>query len=135
MLALERISLDDYGQALRRRDAEGLTTAAYPVERPFEIIDNYAIELSRLGLELAGLDSGGSGPAILARLRIAGVISAARCERLTRIHAQRNELQHEYPDARAALVYEAAQLQVAEMPGFFRDYAAWMRKLGFGFQS
>ena len=40
--------------------------------------------------------------------------------------------QHEYPDARAALVYDAAKVQVAELPGFFRDYAAWMRKLGFG---
>ena len=131
-LALDEISAADYEQALRTRDAAALTRHAYPIERSFEILDNYVIELARLGLDAAGKDSTGSAPAVLQRLRAESVISEARRGKLSDVNDRRNELQHEYPDARAALVYEAAQVLAAELPGFFRDYAAWLRKLGFG---
>ena len=130
--ALEQVSVEDYELALRDRTAEALTKYVYPIERPFEILSNYVIELTRMGLELANRDSTGAGPAMLERLRVEGVISEQRRAKLKYIHDQRNELQHEYPDARGALVYDAAKVQVAELPGFFRDYAAWMRRLGFG---
>ena len=133
-LALERISGEDYGQALATRDAERLAVHAYPIERPLEILTNYVIELARMGLELAGKDSTGTAPVILERLRAEGVIGEQRRATLKSIHDQRNELQHEYPDARAALVYDAAVGLVDELPGFFRDYAAWMRHLGFAKQ-
>jgi hypothetical protein len=29
-------------------------------------------------------------------------------------------------------VYEAARVLADELPGYFRDYAKWMRALGFG---
>jgi len=135
VLALEQISAADYEHALRTRDAEALTRHAYPLERPFEILDNYVVELVRAGLDLAGMDSTGSAPVIVNRLRAAGIISDARRRKLRDAHDRRNELQHEYPDARAALVYEAATVLIAELPGFFRDYSAWMRDLGFGEQS
>lgn len=131
-LALERISSTEYEQALATREAEALTSHAYPIERPFEILDNYVGELARLGLDAAGKDSTGTAPTILKRLHAEGVISEARRKKLRDVHDRRNELQHEYPDARAALVYEDAQTLVAELPGFFRDYAKWMRELGFG---
>ena len=133
-LALERISGEDYGQALRTRDAERLAAHAYPIERPFEILTNYVIELAHMGLELAGKDSTGTASVILERLRAEGVTSEQRRVTLKHIHDQRNELQHEYPDARAALIYDAAASLVGELPGFFQEYAAWMRKLGFGKQ-
>ncbi len=132
VLALERTSAVDYAQALKTREAEALTQHAYPLERPFEILDNYVVELARTGLELAGEDNTGTASAVLTRLQSAGVISEARRKKLRDVNDRRNELQHEYPDARAALVYEAATLLVAELPGFFRDYGAWMRELGFG---
>ena len=125
VLALERISAADYEQALATRDADALTQHAYPLERPFEILDNYIVELARLGLDAAGADSTGTAPAILKRLHAEGVISESRRKKLTDVHHRRNELQHE--DAGAALVYEAARLLADELPGFFRDYAKWMR--------
>jgi uncharacterized protein YutE (UPF0331/DUF86 family) len=131
VLALERISAADYEQALATRDADALTQHAYPLERPFEILDNYIVELARLGLDAAGADSAGTEPEILKRLHAKGVISESRRKKLRDVHDRRNELQHEYPDARATLVYEAARVLVDELPGFFRDYAKWMRELGF----
>jgi len=131
VLALEQISAADYEQALRTREAAALTQHAYPLERPFEILDNYVVELVRAGLDLAGKESTGTASAILKRLHGEGVISGARRTKLRDVHDRRNELQHEYPDARAALVYDAATVLVAELPGFFRDYARWIRELGF----
>lgn len=135
VLALDQIARADYESALRTREAGALTRNAYPLERPFEILDNYVIELARLGLDLAGRDSTGSALSILRRLSAEDVISETRREKLADVHDRRNELQHEYPDARAAEIYDAARVLVAELPGFFRDYAAWMRGLGFGERS
>jgi uncharacterized protein YutE (UPF0331/DUF86 family) len=135
VLALDRISAADYEQALTTRDADALTQHAYPLERPFEILDNYIVELARLGLDAAGLDSTGSAPGILTRLHSEGVISESRRKKLRDVHDRRNELQHEYPDARATLVYDAVRVLADELPGFFRDYAKWMRALGFGEQN
>lgn len=132
VLALERTSAADYEQALKTREAEALMQHAYPLERPFEILDNYIVELARAGLDLAGKDSTGTALSVFKRLRSEGVISEARQKKLRDVNDRRNEVQHEYPDARAALVYEAATVLVAELPGFFRDYGAWMRGLGFG---
>lgn len=103
----------------------------YPLERAFEIVDNYVVELAALGLAECGIESL-DAPRNLARLRKEGAIGGMRCRNLARIHRVRNELAHEYPDVRAQAVYEAAQLLAGELPGFFRDYAAWMRRLGFG---
>jgi uncharacterized protein YutE (UPF0331/DUF86 family) len=133
-LALDEISAADYERALRTREAAALTRYAYPIERPFEILDNYLIELARLGLDVAGKDSTGSAGAVLKRLRAEDVISESRRRTLSDVNDRRNELQHEYPDARATLVYQAARALVDELPGFFRDYASWLRRLGFGEQ-
>lgn len=108
----------------------------YAVERPFELLDNYVIELGSAGLVAAGVYQPGSEPtsgiAILRALRDQGVISAERCTRLERIHRARTDVQHEYPDVRAHNLHEAAHLLVAELPGFVGDYQTWLRKLGFG---
>lgn len=108
----------------------------YAVERPFELLDNYVIELATEGLVTAGvLEAGedpGGGIAVLRRLRDANVISRARCDRLERVHRVRSEIQHEYPDVRSHSVHEAAQLLTAELPGFLADFARWLRVLGFG---
>lgn len=109
---------------------------AYAVERPFELLDNYVIELAAAGLVEALVYQPGSVPssgiAVLRALRDAGVISAERCTRLERIHRVRSELQHAYPDVRAHAVHEAAHLLVVELPGLVRDYQGWLRTLGFG---
>lgn len=109
---------------------------AYAVERPFELLDNYVIELAVAGLVEARIYQPGSAPssgiAVLRAVRDVGVISAERCTRLERIHRVRTDVQHAYPDVRAHAVHEAAHLLVVELPGFVRDYQGWLRKLGFG---
>jgi uncharacterized protein YutE (UPF0331/DUF86 family) len=131
-LALDQISPTDYEEALTLREAERLVNHAYPIERPFEILTNYVVELARHGLDLAGKDSTGNATAVLDRLRAQGVISETGRAKLADVQQRRNELQHEYPDARAAQTYAAASALVAELPTFLRDYAAWLRSLGFG---
>ena len=68
VLALDQISAAEYEDALKTREAEALTGYAYPLERPFEILDNYVVELARAGLEVAGKDSTGTASAVLTRL-------------------------------------------------------------------
>ena len=133
VLGLDTVSADEFARAAREGDTESLTRTVYPIERAFEVVVNYVAELVALWLAEAGLPAS-SGPDDLRRLEAEGVIARARRDNLTRIHRVRNELAHEYPDVRARSVYEAAQLLAAELPGFFREYAAWMRKLGFGQQ-
>jgi uncharacterized protein YutE (UPF0331/DUF86 family) len=130
-LALEQTSLDAFRSAARGTDPAALTRAVYPVERGFEVLCNYAAELAELGLNEAGLEPG-DRPANIRLLERERVISAARSRRLRAALEARNALQHEYPDVRAAGTYEAAGDLVAELPGFLRDYVAWLRRLGFG---
>ncbi|MGH3093903.1 MAG: HepT-like ribonuclease domain-containing protein, partial [Gaiellaceae bacterium] len=84
-----------------------------------------------LGLDEAGF-APGDRPANLRLLVREKVISAARARKWRGILEARNELQHAYPDVRAAGVYEAASALVDDLPAYLRDYVAWMRRLGFG---
>jgi uncharacterized protein YutE (UPF0331/DUF86 family) len=131
----EDFDLDAFAAASASADPEELARV-YAVERPFELVDNYVVELAVAGLEAAGtLEPGedpGGGIAALRRLRDAGVVSQQRCDRLERVHRVRTEIQHEYPDVRSRSVHEAAYLLASELPGFLRDYARWLRELGFG---
>jgi uncharacterized protein YutE (UPF0331/DUF86 family) len=107
----------------------------YAVEHGFELLTNYIGRLTVDGLRLTGErrpDESANLPRDLRRLRDAGVIPEARCERLIRFVAIRNELQHEYPWVKAAATYAAAVELVDELPRFLRDYGAWLRKLGYG---
>lgn len=130
-LQLERTPRKEFEQAARAADAEGLARSVYPIERAFEILTNYVAELAELGLREAGIVPA-DRPTNLRLLCREGVFSSERGRRLRGILGARNDLQHEYPDVRAAGIYEEAASLVQELPGFLRDYVAWMRKLGFG---
>jgi uncharacterized protein YutE (UPF0331/DUF86 family) len=127
-------SLDAFTAASGSSDPEELARV-YAVERPLELLENYVVELAAAGIELAGLRGPGepaSGIRDLRHLQAEGVVSRRRCDRLVRLHEIRNMLVHEYPDLRARTVHEAAGLLVVELPGFLRDYGAWLRSLGYG---
>ena len=128
---LDSISLEDYSRASVSSDERQLSRLVYPIERPFEIVDNYVVELAELALEELAL---GTGDARwnLRRLEEEGAISGERRRRLTEVHRIRNDAQHGYADVPARLLYEAAQQLVAEVPGLLRDYARWLRKHGYG---
>ena len=128
---LEQTTRDQFVQAARLSDPVEITTHVYPLERAFEILCNYVAELNELGLEEAG-SSPGDRPANLRLLVRWKVISSARAQRWRGILGARNELQHEYPDARATGIYDAAAALRDDLPGYLHDYVEWLRRLGFG---
>jgi uncharacterized protein YutE (UPF0331/DUF86 family) len=128
---LEESSDEDFTRAARLGDPVELARHVYPLERAFEILCNYAAELNALGLQEAGIEPE-DRPANLRLLVREDVIDGRLARVLRGTLNARNELQHEYPDARAAGIYQAATDLAAELPGYLRCYVAWMRRLGFG---
>jgi uncharacterized protein YutE (UPF0331/DUF86 family) len=128
---LERITLEEYRRALVSRTTSDLNTSVYPLERPFEIVDNIVLELAEEGLAATEKATGPDRPADLRRLRDLGVITTVRCKRLIDCHRVRNEAQHGYVDIDPKIVYEAAIMLPDEAIDFLRDYVAWLRKRGF----
>jgi uncharacterized protein YutE (UPF0331/DUF86 family) len=128
---LERTAEDTFALAARRGDPEQLSSQVYPLERAFEILCNYVAELNELGLQEAGLEPG-DRPTNLRLLEREKVLGSERTRRWRGILEARNELQHEYPDVRATGIYRAAVALAGDFPAYVRDYAAWMRQLGFG---
>lgn len=126
------ITKAQYAAAAKGGSSEELIAFVYPLERAFEILANFVVELSELGLELAGAVPDSSKAKVLQQLEPAGVISKPRRRKLVEIYGVRNEMQHLYPDIRAEAVHDAATELLAELPGFFGDYARWMRELGYG---
>jgi hypothetical protein len=106
----------------------------YPLERAFEILCNYVDELNELGLQEAGLTAG-DRPTDLRLLERERVIGPERARRWRGILEARNELQYEYPDRRAARIYEAALELARDLPAYVRTYVDWMRRLGFSGES
>lgn len=107
---------------------------AYAVERPFELLENYIIELARAGLEAAQVvdDADGmSGRQVLRALADEDVISKSLRDRLIEIHDLRNQLAHEYPDVNAQKLYDAASAFQPLVQQFIRAYLKWLDRLGF----
>jgi uncharacterized protein YutE (UPF0331/DUF86 family) len=128
--ALERTTEEQFAAAARAADPERLLAVVYPLERAFELLCNYVAELNELGLSEAGIATA-DRPTSLRVLEREHVISHSRARRWRGILDARNELQHEYPDIRAGRIYEAALILAEDLPGYLRDYVAWMRELGF----
>ena len=128
---LERITLDEYQRALAGRTTDDFNTAVYPLERPFEIVDNMLIELAEEGLAAAERATGPERADDLRRLRDLGVITSDHCDRLIRCNRVRNATQHAYADIEPEAVYEAAMILRDEAIPFLRNYVAWLRELGF----
>lgn len=130
-LLLEETPEEDFTRAARLGDPVELVRHVYPLERAFEILCNYTAELNALGLEEAGIKPEDRRANLRLLLR-EGVIDGRGARVLRGTLNARNELQHEYPDVRAAGIYQAATDLAAELPRYLRRYVAWMRRLGFG---
>lgn len=130
-LVLERTGEEEFVRAARLVDPEQLSRHVYPLERAFEILCNYVAELNELGLKEAGLTAG-DRPTNLRLLEREQLIGPERARRWRGILEARNELQHEYPDIRAARIYQAAVELARDLPAYVRTYVGWMRRLGFG---
>jgi uncharacterized protein YutE (UPF0331/DUF86 family) len=123
-------STDDerYATAARSSDPDVLTRDVYPLERAFEIISNYVVELAKAGavdgLGLAPQDAVHN----LRLLATEGAIARSRAERLIDVHRTRNGLVHQYPDVRARMIFQAAEILENEIGPFLRDYTHWFIK-------
>lgn len=129
---LEGTTQEAFVAAARDGSPAALVTHVYPLERAFEILVNFVVELAGLGLQVAGIVPEGSGAKVLEQLEKERVISKSRRTRLAAIYQARNEMQHAYPDVVAQSTYEAARSLLAELGGFFGDYARWLRQHGHG---
>lgn len=101
-----------------------LTRDVYPLERAFELLNNYVGELVATAVVHAGREAGSALQNLRCLAELGGV-AKSRAERLGAVHQARNQLQHQYPDVRAPLILEAAETLVTELRPFLRDYARW----------
>jgi uncharacterized protein YutE (UPF0331/DUF86 family) len=129
---LEQTTKEEFVAAAREGSPDALVRHVYPLERVFEILVNFVVELAELGLQAAEIVPDGSSAKVLEQLEKESVISRSRRARLAAIYRARNEMQHAYPDVVAQSTYDAAQSLLAELGGFFADCARWLRKLGYG---
>jgi len=124
----EEFSLEEV-EAVYDSDEPRVLNQALAIERGFEILQNYIVELAVNGLILAGLRSEQeipNAPRDLQRLADANVIAGERCKRLIQTQRLRNLMQHEYASSTAEHTHEGVSLLVAELPGFLDDYGRWL---------
>lgn len=132
--ALEQFESEDvYVAAATSTDPKELARV-YAVERPFELLENYVIELAHRGLIEAGVitavDST-TGREDLRSLAASGVITKTLRDRLLELHELRNQLVHEYPDVKAHRLYAAATGLLPLVRDFIARYLSWLAALGF----
>jgi hypothetical protein len=60
----------------------------------------------------------------------AGGNSKERAQAFTRLNTTRNQLAHIYIDVHAGTAHKAVLTMLAELPGFTRDYLAWLERSG-----
>jgi uncharacterized protein YutE (UPF0331/DUF86 family) len=132
--ALEQFeSEEEYVAAATSKDPKELARA-YAVERPFELLENYVIELAHGGLVETGAiaaEDSTSGREDLRSLADRNVITKTLRDRLVELHDLRNQLVHEYPDVKAHRLYNAAVALLPVVREFLARYLTWLADLGF----
>jgi uncharacterized protein YutE (UPF0331/DUF86 family) len=116
---------DRYAAAAKSSEPDVLARDVYPLERAFEILIGYVVELAEAGVEALGLESQ-DGVKDLRVLAEHGALARSRAERLIAVHRARNNLVHQYPDVRARSVFEAATTLDADTGPFVRDFVPWL---------
>src|SRR6266540_774311 len=96
-----------------------------------ERLDNDIAVLAQLGLEEMGLPTG-DAPFNLRRLESEGVIGKDLRRKIADIHRVRNDAQHDYPDVRAKVIYQAAEQLTTESRRFLTAYLRWLQAKGYG---
>jgi uncharacterized protein YutE (UPF0331/DUF86 family) len=132
--ALEQFESEDaYVAAATSTDPRELARA-YTVERPFELLENYVIELAHRGLVESGViaaTDSTTGREDLRSLAASGVITRTLRDRLVELHDLRNQLVREYPDVKAHRLYAAATALPPLVREFTSRYLNWLADLGF----
>jgi uncharacterized protein YutE (UPF0331/DUF86 family) len=124
---------EEYVAAATSTDPRELARA-YTVERPFELLENYVIELAHGGLVESGVIAAADSTTAredLRSLAATGVITRTLRDRLVELHELRNQLVHEYPDVKAHRLYAAARALLPLVREFMARYLIWLADLGF----
>lgn len=128
----ENFELDEFTRAHASADPDELNRVK-AVERGVDQLYNYAAELTAFGLELALLRARGeetNARRDFQKLRDAGILSRERVDRLQRLRELRRSIVHEYDEATAAQIHEAAWIVADDFPVFADAYMKWL-KAGF----
>lgn len=129
-LLLQEISLDEYRAGLGSKDERTLIEKVYPLERAFEVVSNYVVELARLALDELGVDPV-DGVRDLEALATHGVIGKTLAAELVAVHRARNELTRAYPELGGKLLYEAATATAKHARAFAAGYFTWIKARGY----
>lgn len=121
---LASIDRDGYASAARSDQTEVLIRDVYPLERAFEILSNYTAELAKSAIAFLGQDPR-DAVQNLRSLADERAVTRSRAERLIGVHRTRNNLVHQYPDMRARMLFEAAEILERELGPFLRDLTSW----------
>jgi hypothetical protein len=124
----EDFDVDDFKAAHASDDPTQLNRVK-AVERGVDQLYNYIAELTAFGLELAEIrarDAELNARRDLAELARIGVLGRERARRLERLRELRRLLVHEYANATAEQVHEAARLVASEFAPFYEAYREWI---------
>jgi len=120
---------EEYVAAATSTDPRELARV-YAVERLFELLENYVIELAHLGLVetgTIGAEDSTTGREDLRSLADNDVITKTLRDRLVELHELRNQLVHEYPDVKAHRLYAASTALLPLVREFMSRYLTWLR--------
>lgn len=102
------------------------------VERNFEVIHNYLVEIIRYGLELGGelqRSDQANAPRDVRAIQRLGVIDRRHADALVQLHEVRSGLQHWYPDVVGTEVHAAVTQLLASLGYLERNLRAWFNAL------
>lgn len=98
------------------------------VERNFEVIHNFIVEIIRYGLELDGTREHSAplnAPRDIDELRRRNVLTREQARTLTRVHEIRSGLQHWYPDMIGPEIHQAVTDLLAQLAPITQRLRKW----------
>ena len=98
------------------------------VERNFEVIHNFVVEIIRYGLELDGTRDHSAplnAPRDIDELRRRKILTSEQARTLTRVHEVRSGLQHWYPDMIGPEIHQASADLLAQLASIIQRLRNW----------
>lgn len=126
------VDLQEFVEAFSSASDERLNQSR-AVERNFEIIHNYLMEIIRFGLELSGEiqhADRANAPRDVRTVQRLGVIDRRHGDLLIKLHEVRSGLQHWYPDIVGTEVHTAVTALLESLGYLERTLRKWIEQLG-----
>jgi len=125
------VDLQEFVDAFNSASDERLNQSR-AVERNFEIIHNYLLEIIRIGLELQGElqhSDRANAPRDVRTIQRLGVVDRRNADLLIKLHEVRSGLQHWYPDIVGTEVHSAVTDLLASLGYLERILGAWINEM------